>query len=124
MPPAVVDVVPSIGMTEEEARSLTNRIKGTTEQLWSLLLEAHDRQAWQALGYISWREYAKNEFGMGQSYAYRLLDQGRVIRTLEGAAGVSPVGEISERVARDIKPQLPVVTNEVQARIAPAARNQ
>ncbi len=54
---------------------------------------------------------------MSQSYAYRLLDQGRIIRELEAAAN-SPVGEISERVIRDIKPHVARVTAEISERIA------
>jgi hypothetical protein len=105
-------------LTEIEARTLTDRIKQTTDQLWRLLLEAHERKAWAALGYQSWRHYALNEFNMGQSHAYRLLDQGRVIRALEQAAG-SPVGEIvTERLARDLKPRIELVTDEIETRIA------
>jgi hypothetical protein len=105
-------------MTEAEARVLTDRIKRTAEDLWRLLLEAHERKAWVALGYASWRHYALNEFAMGQSHAYRLLDQGRVIRALEEAAG-SPLGEIvTERVARDVKPQLDAVAEEIETRVS------
>ncbi|MDH2424857.1 hypothetical protein [Sphaerisporangium sp. TRM90804] len=68
---------------EDEARLLTEQIKAATEQLYSLLLRAHEGQAWSALGYDSWRDYAMTEFGMSQSRAYQLLDHGRVVRALE-----------------------------------------
>lgn len=61
--------------TPDEARHLTDAIKSSAERLWSLLMEAHDRKAWAALGYTTWRDYAMTEFGMSQSHAYRLLDQ-------------------------------------------------
>lgn len=104
-------------ITAPEARLLTDRIKAAAEHLWALLLEAHERQAWKALEYPSFTAYAKAEFGMGASHAYRLLDQGRVIRALE-AVTHSPVGEIvSERIARDIKPHLVEVTAEIGERM-------
>ncbi len=63
---------------------------------------------------------------MSQSYAYRLLDQGRVIREIESAAGVSPMGDIglSEREARDLKPRLALVVDRVREELAevPAER--
>src|SRR5687768_8036370 len=79
-------------LSADEARALTDRIKDAADQLWTLLLEAHEGRAWEALGYTSWRDYAKSEFGIGQSHAYRLLDQGRVIRAVAAAAN-SPIGE-------------------------------
>ena len=101
------------------ARTLTDAIKRATNHLWDLLIEAYDRQAWKALGYVSFREYAKAEFGMGSSHAYRLLDQGRVIRHIEQATGYSPTGElITERVARDIKPHIVTVTGTIEQQIA------
>lgn len=103
-------------ITPDEARSLTDRIRAAAEHLHSLLLEAHEREAWRALGYPTWRAYATAEFGMSQSHAYRLLDHGRVVRALEQAAG-SPIGEISELAAREIKPHLADVTTEIHDRI-------
>ena len=35
-----------------------------------------------ALGYSSWRAYCKAEFGLSKSAAYRMLDNGRVLRVL------------------------------------------
>lgn len=107
-------------LSADEARSLTEQIKAATEQLYSLLLRAHEGQAWAALGYDSWRDYAMTEFGMSQSQAYRLLDHGRVIREIEQPAHVpsdeqvtvevSPMGEKdplpSERQARELAPLL------------------
>jgi len=87
------------------------------ERVWALLLAAHERRAWAALGYDSWRAYAMAEFGMGQSHAYRMLDQGKVIREIEAAAG-SPIGEISLEAARDLKPHLALVVDRVREELA------
>lgn len=89
-------------LTPSEARDLTEAIKASAETVWSLLRESHQRGAWSALGYSSWREYATTEFGMSQSRAYQLLDQARVITEIEAASSTDV--EISEAMARDLKP--------------------
>lgn len=105
-------------MDRAEAQAITDRIRGAVDQLWALLLEAHDRRAWRALGHTSWEAYVTAEFGMTRQHSYRLLDQGRVIQAIEEAAGkVSPSGDISEAAARDIKAELAVVTSEIKQRV-------
>lgn len=91
--------------TVEEARELTARIANSASELWSLLLEAHDRKAWKALGYETWDAYVTTEFDMTRNYANRLLNQGRVIEALESK--VVPTGTIPERHARELAPLLP-----------------
>jgi len=103
-------------LTHEEATDLTDRIRLSAEHLWSLLVESYERCAWSALGYPSWREYAIGEFDISQSYAYRLLDQARVMTAIEEVTGFSPMGEISERDARAIKPHLPEVLDDLRDR--------
>lgn len=102
-------------LNEAEARALTERIKAQTEHLWKLLLEAHERKAWKVLGYPTWRNYCRQEFGMSQSRAYQLLDQAEVVLALESAS--STMVELSEREAREIKPLLAVVTEGIASRI-------
>lgn len=103
-----------------EARAITTRIKEAAESIWSLLLEAHDRKAWNALGYRTWADYVGVEFDMARAHSYRLLTQARVIREIES---VSPDGDIapliSEPIARDLKP----VLAEVKAEIKQAVKN-
>lgn len=101
-------------LNETEARALTERIKASVEHVWRMLLEAHERKAWKALDYDSWREYATAEFDMSESRAYQLLDQARVGRALEEATRFSTKVEISERAARELKPVLPDVTAKIQ----------
>lgn len=105
-------------MDKAEAQAITDRIRKAVDGLWQLLLEAHDRRAWRALGHGSWEAYVNAEFGMTRQHSYRLLDQGRVIHAIEEAAGkVSPMGDISERDARDLKPVLPKVAAEIKQRV-------
>lgn len=103
--------------TADEAREITDRIKGAAESIWSLLLEAHEKKAWAALGYTTWELYVRAEFDMGRQYAYRLLDQARVIREI---GAVSPSGDITltEAEARDIKPVLAEVKEALAERVA------
>ncbi|MER9459698.1 hypothetical protein NKI80_07310 [Mesorhizobium sp. M0387] len=109
---------PARDLTVNEAVAITKRIHAAVDRVWSLLLEAHDRKAWKALKYPSWEAYIKAEFQIGRAHAYRLLDQGRVISAIEEATGnLSPMGDISERDARDIKRDLPAVTEEIKARV-------
>jgi phage-related minor tail protein len=125
-------------MDKADATALTQRIRTAVDGLWDMLLEAHDRKAWKALGYKTWEAYVTAEFSMSRRHSYRLLDQGRVINAVRGATGdLCPSGsqnqtgrghtrtlsapsasiDISEREARDLKPDLPAVTEEIKARV-------
>lgn len=110
---STVQVQPDTGeitvlMSEDEARSITAEIKAWAGTLWKKLKQAHDGQAWRALGYDSWRAYIDAEFDMGKSQAYRLLTHANAVYELAGAAGLtpdelSPAGDtIPERVTRGL----------------------
>lgn len=103
----------------EEARDLTDRIKQHAEALWELLLEAHDRGAWRALGYSTWADYVAGEFDMSRSRSYQLLDQGRAVKAIQSATGVQDPGHVplNSEAAQDIKPHLTDVTNDVRERV-------
>ena len=105
-------------MNAEQAARLTERIKSSIDNLWELIVEAHDGQAWKALGYESWKGYVTKEFAMSESYSYRLIDKGKVIKALSAATQDSPIGEVSEYQARRIKPRLQEVTEAVEAKVA------
>lgn len=109
---------PTGTMTKAEARVLTDRIKNAVEDIRKLVAKAHDAKAWKPLGYATWEAYVKTEFGMSRSYAHRLIQQGEVIEAIESAAGnLSPMGNISEREARELKPVLADVTAEIKQRV-------
>lgn len=111
--------VATVDMTLDEARAITDRIKATTEELWSLLLTAYEGKAWRALGYSDWAAYVAGEFSMSRRRSYQLIDQGVVIRELAAASGqgVNHGTQITERAARDIKPHLALVTEEIRERV-------
>ena len=106
-------------MTRAEARKFTDQIRASADQLWSLLVEAHDRKAWTALGYGSFAAYVEAEFGMSKVHAYRLINQAEVVEAIESAAGVTRgLLEIPERVTRDLKPALPVILAQIREAVA------
>ena len=127
---------PAPDLTADEAQVLTAKIKAHVCQAWVLINEAHDRKAHRALGYATFEDYVRDEFDMGRSRAYQLLDQAHVIAELSEAAGmstmvdtepVSPMGDtetrttvppISERETRDLKPRLAEVADDVRERVA------
>lgn len=112
--------LPQVALTKGQARKLTDQINAKSGELWSLLKEASDRQAWAALGYKSWRDYAVAEFSVSQSRAYQLLDQAGVVTAIQEAANSTMV-EISERAAREIKPAIREVTKEISGKVAAGA---
>lgn len=106
-------------LTKAEALNLTERIRNSIQGTYLLVEEAYERKAWKAMGYPTWEAYVRAEFDMSRGYAYRLIDQGRVIRAIEEVVGdLSPIGDkISEYDARTIKGNLPEVRQEIQSRI-------
>jgi hypothetical protein len=105
-------------LDESGARELTERIKSATREVCMLLYEAHRRRAWLALGYASWDQYAHGEFALSRTRSYELVDQGRVIRSLQAAAGISGLPDVSAYAAEQIKPFLPEVIEAVRERTA------
>ena len=66
----LIDITP---MSAMEARECVNAIKGNLESLRLMLLELHQRRGWEALGYSSWEDCAKAEFGKSRSYVFQLV---------------------------------------------------
>lgn len=60
-------------MSAMEAQECINAIKGNLESLRLMLLELHRRRGWEALGYGSWEDCAKAEFGKSRSYVFQLV---------------------------------------------------
>ena len=89
----------------EEARDITDRIRDGLTLTWQLVVEAHDRKAWAAMGYGSFRAWVEGELNISRGHAYRMLDHGRVMQALAEHAGVSPMGDIPERLTRGLTPE-------------------
>ena len=88
-------------LSENEARDLTERIRNGMTNLATLIMEAHDSEAWRALGYASWGAYVDGEFPFSRVHSYDLIDQGRTIHALTEAVG-RPV-EVTIRQAKMFK---------------------
>src|SRR5262245_34056799 len=74
-------------MTAERAKALTEKIRTAVDNLWELLVEAHEKEAWRALGYNAWASYVETEFHLTRRRSYQIIDQGKVIHALRDAAG-------------------------------------
>lgn len=88
-------------LSSVEARERTDQIKTKAESLWRDLLALYESGAHLALGYDSWSEYCKAEFGSTKARSYKLLDAGRVIRAIE-AESTTVDSTPSERAAREL----------------------
>lgn len=103
-------------LSPEEARQLTDTIRGAAEMLWMLIARAHAGKAWEALGFASWEAYVREEFDMSRSRSYQLLDQARVIAAIEAAVPEGTEVAISESAARDLKGVLDEVLPDLRDR--------
>ncbi|HXA29999.1 MAG TPA: hypothetical protein VN193_14755 [Candidatus Angelobacter sp.] len=107
---------PAAPLDRIEARLLTHRIKTALGDTSMLLLEAHQRRAWHALGHRSWSAYVRAEFGLSRSRSYELLQHGRVIRTLLAAGISAGVRDIHPYTAGQIEQRLDEVIAEIRRR--------
>lgn len=91
-------------LDRDEARQLTAEIRQSTVRLWFLVKEAQDREAWAALGYASWKEYADKELQLSESRSYQLLNQAKVMQIM-ASAGVDPLSiePVPTRVVQRVK---------------------
>jgi hypothetical protein len=101
----------------DRARELTHQIRMATRHMCLLLLEAHERRAWVALGYRTWEEYISRELGLSRTRSYEFLDQAHVIRAIMTAASLCGVPDISAYAAAQIKPCLPEVIEAIRLRL-------
>jgi len=106
--------------TLKQAQALTVRIQTMQADLYDLVTEAHDRDAWKVLGYDSFGAYAEQELSIGRSQAYRLIDQARVIGAVSEAYQISGTAGISERAAQQLKAHLEVLRANVTAAVEAA----
>lgn len=114
-------LVDSGAMTRQMARDLTDSIKASVTATYILVKKAHDLNAWRSLGYKTWEEYVKNEFDMSAARSYQLINQATVIKQLEDASPEGTKVMLTEAQARDIKKELPNITEKVKAATAGAS---
>lgn len=101
-------------MSLEEAQQITNAIKSSVTATYILIAEAHARKAHKALGYDTWAEYVKEEFDISSSRSYQLLDLSKTVKEIEAATPDGTVIKLTEAQARDIKRELPRITEVIR----------
>lgn len=101
-------------MSEGKAREITNAIRAAAEATYILLAQAHKGKAYKALGYDTWADYVKTEFEISASRSYQLLNLSKAIQELEAATPEGTVIKLTEAQARDIKRELPKITEVVR----------
>ena len=101
-------------MSESEAQDITDAIRATATATYVLLSKAHEGKAYQALGYETWADYVKTEFDMSAQRSYQLLDLGKAVAMIEAATPEGTVVKLTEAQARDIKRELPRITEIIE----------
>ncbi|MGV9891703.1 hypothetical protein [Streptomyces sp. NPDC003395] len=106
--------------TEEQARTLTDRIKVAVEGTWLLIQEAYTSRAWAALGYATWDAYCNAEFGTArlrlpreerQEVVASLRESGMSLRAISSATGTSPATVMRDSRVSDETPDVVVGTD-------------
>ena len=119
--------VPTKPLTRVSALALTRQIQKAVDRTWELLLAAYEGQAHAALGYGTWAEYVKTEFGKSRSQSYKLMDVGIVTRALKEATGATeddaPI-TVSVREAMAVKAHIEDVKAEVSEAVKAGAEPQ
>jgi hypothetical protein len=83
-------------LTAGGARKLCDAIQEKIGNITAHLIELHNRKGWKALGYGSWKQCLKEEFGHSASWACRQIKAAEVRQTL-------PIGnELSEAQSREL----------------------
>lgn len=101
-------------MSEIEAREITEAIRSATTATYILLAQAHEGKAFKALGYETWAEYVKEEFEISPQRSYQLLDLSKAINLIESATPEGTTIKLTEAQARDIKRELPKITEQIR----------
>lgn len=105
-------------MTEDEATEITGAIRSTITATYVLLYRAHEGKAYKALGYGSWKEYIAGEFDFSVQRSYQLLDLAKTVEVIESVAPGGTDLSLTEAQARDIKRELPKITERVKEETA------
>lgn len=95
----------------KSAQELTESIKSTATATCLLLQQAHDKKAWQTMGYKTWAEYIENEFKFSRGRSYQLLSQASVIKEISEVSNSEIF--LTEKEAKLIKKELPKITEKL-----------
>lgn len=101
-------------MSASEAQEITEAIRSAATATYILLAQAHERKAYKALGYETWADYVKEEFEMSAQRSYQLLDLSKAVAMIEAAVPEGTAVKLTEAQARDIKRELPRITEQLE----------
>lgn len=101
-------------MSENEAREITEAIRSAATATYILLAQAHEGKAYRALGYATWANYVRDEFEISPARSYQLLDLSKAVAMIEEVAPEGTSVKLTEAQARDIKRELPRITEQIQ----------
>lgn len=101
-------------LSEDEARQITDAIRSTATATYILISRAHEMKAHKALGYATWADYVRGEFEFSPQRSYQLLDLNKTVKEIEAAAPDGTQIKLTEAQARDIKRELPVITEQIR----------
>lgn len=100
-------------ITVERARELTDTIKSVAQGVYVLVAKAHEMRVDKILGYSTWAEYCETEFDMSASRSYQLINLSETVKAIESAAPEGTEIKLTEAQARDIKRELPSITQKI-----------
>lgn len=110
-----LDVIDYEGeMSEAAARDITEAIRSAATATYILLARAHEGKAYRALGYDTWADYVRDEFSISPQRSYQLLDLSKTVKLIEQAAPEGTEVKLTEAQARDIKRELPRITEQIR----------
>ncbi|MDO9105196.1 MAG: hypothetical protein Q7U57_09575 [Methylovulum sp.] len=90
-------VAPDLMMSKSEAIRKHAQLKNLHEVVCGLFLEMRDREGYKALGYDTFADYGKIEWGYSSSQTYRIAKAAEIALTVN-----SPLGELSETQLRPL----------------------
>lgn len=122
-PPLALSKAP---LTRGEAEALTYEIRNNANRLWMLVSVAHDRKAWRALGYESWKDYVAAELRITEARSFQLVDTGRVMLAIAEAAGVDPgsIDPVTARNVAKVKHNIPRLQRAIRTAMSDAAERR
>src|SRR5699024_12499686 len=74
-------------LSSTNARDITDKIRAGLEGIYQLIIQAYRGRAWISLGYATWDEYVRREFG-NQALRPPLEERTEVVQSLR-ASGLS-----------------------------------
>lgn len=106
--------------TQEEARTLTDRIKIAVEGTWQLIREAYTSRTWAVLGYDNWDAYCTAEFPQTRLRLPREERQEVVASLRESGLSIRAIASATRMSVNTVQGDLQVSQSDTPARVTGA----